>query len=90
MEKGNQKIFNEVKGEISEIIISDDWCSVTILAGRSNPRSINFVQRFPLFSEALNGKNIGDTVLIRFYLASRKTENGRWYTNAHLISCYKS
>lgn len=83
-----QRVFNEIKGTISEINEDNEWCSVTIESGKNNPRQVNFVGRGASFSIAMMGKKVGDEVMIRFYVASRKSENGRWYTNAHLISCY--
>jgi hypothetical protein len=77
--------FNEVKGVLSEINLNDEFCSITIEVGHSNPRQINLSSKKVYFDEIIKDFKIGDNILAMFYVASIKKYN-RWYTTAFLLS----
>lgn len=83
-----QIFFNQVKGAISEIDTTTDWCSITLSVGHENNRLVNFCIKKKDYA-LLDGKfNILDKVLIRFFLTSR-FKNDRWHTIANVISILK-
>lgn len=79
-----QLYFNRVKGTISEIAISDEWCSVTLVVGHENTRLVNFCYKKEQHEKFIGDKKVGDKVGIRFFLTSR-FKNGRWHTNANIL-----
>jgi hypothetical protein len=80
-----QFFFNQIKGIISELNESADFCSITLTMGHEKARQVNFAIKKQLF-DTINGVyNIGDKVCVRFYLSS-KQKNGRWFTNANVLS----
>jgi hypothetical protein len=80
-----QQIFNQVKGEIIEINIGEDFSSLTLQVGHSNFRNVNLSCKTHNFNELIQSKSIGDKVLVQFYISSNK-KNDRWYTTANLLS----
>lgn len=80
-----QIFFNQVKGEIIEIEISDEYSSVTLTVGRDNKRKVNLAGKTVFFNEFINKFRISDKVVAQFYISSNK-KNDRWYTTATLLS----
>jgi hypothetical protein len=81
--------FNEVKGILSEINLDNEFCSITIEVGHSNPRQINLSSKKVYFDEMIKDFKIGDNIQAMFYVASTKKYN-RWYTTAFLLSLNKN
>jgi hypothetical protein len=77
--------FNEIKGVLSEITFDEQFCSITIQVGHTNPRQINLSSKKVYFDEIIKDFKVGDNVLAMFYIASTKKYN-RWYTTAFLLS----
>jgi len=80
-----QLFFNFVRGKIEEINDADEWCSYTLSVGHEYPRLVNFTIKKVNFDKIRDNHQIGDKVLIKFYITSRY-RNGRWHTNANIIS----
>lgn len=86
MIKNDKQIYyNQVKGEINEINICDDYSSVTLRVGRENYRNVNLSCKTQFFIEMIRKYSLGDKVMCQFYLASNK-KNDRWFTTATLLS----
>ena len=81
--------FNEVKGILNEINLDNEFCSITIEVGHSNPRQVNLSSKKVYFDEIIKDFKIGDSILAMFYVASTKKYN-RWYTTAFLLSLNKN
>lgn len=79
-----QLYFNRVKGTISEIAISDEWCSLTLIVGHENTRLVNFCYKKDQHEKYIGNFKVGDKVGVRFFLTSR-FKNGRWHTNANIL-----
>jgi hypothetical protein len=77
--------FNEIRGTISELNDSGDFCSVTLNCGHENVRPVNLATRRIEFEKIVQAHRIGQKVVCRFYLASNKKFD-RWYTSAILLS----
>ena len=80
-----QLFFNIVKGVISEMNDGETYCSITLTLGHETKRSVNLSVRKELYDILIGLYNLGDKVLVKFYLSS-KCKDGRWYTNANLLS----
>lgn len=79
-----QIYFNQVKGTIKELNPAERFCSVTLLVGHENTRLVNFTIRKTEYDILCKDKNLGDKVIVRFYLSSN-FKNGRWYTMANIL-----
>jgi len=79
-----QLYFNQIKGTITEINVSDDWCSYTLNVGHENPRLVNLSLKNPQYKRYENKFVVGDKVMIRFFLTSRY-KHGRWHTTANIL-----
>lgn len=77
--------FNKVKGTLTELNESDTFCSITLLVGHENTRSVNLVCKNSVFQSLKEKIKIGDKVFAKFYLSSR-FKNGRWYTMANILT----
>lgn len=82
-----QKVFAEHKGVISELNDGEKFCSVTLTTGHENKREVNFCCKKHQFDEFVKNVQIGDKVLIRYFLSSRYKE--RWYTMANILEVCK-
>ena len=80
-----QLYFNHLKGCITDIEYGEEFSSVTLSIGHENTRNANFCMKSHLFKDAINGYSVGDKVSVKYYINSNK-KNGRWYTNATLLS----
>lgn len=86
MIKNDKQIYyNQIRGEIKEINICDEYSSVTLSVGRENSRKVNLSCRTQYFKEMIKNCSMGDKVVCHFYVASNK-KNDRWYTTATLLS----
>jgi len=84
-----QGVFNEIKGELTELNKDSDWCNITLKVGHSNKRKVNLVCKRLFFDENLEKSfNLGDKVSVRFYISSRK-KHDRYYTNATILAVDK-
>jgi len=77
--------FNEVKGVIVEISHAEDFCSVTLEVGHTNPRKVNLCTKTSYFEPLIKGFKLGDKVLAQFYISSNK-KHDRWYSTANLLT----
>jgi len=86
MIKNDKQIFyNQVKGEIKEINITDDYSSVTLVVGRENHRLVNLSCRTSFFKDMIKNYSLGEKIIAKFYISSNK-KNDKWYTTATLLS----
>jgi hypothetical protein len=79
-----QVYFNQIKGIIEELNDGDEFCSITLKLGHENSRNVNLVMKKPQFIPIQEKYKIGDKVLVRFYISSRK-KHDRWYTSATVL-----
>lgn len=80
--------FNQIKGSICELNIGDIFCNITLNVGHENTRQVNLLMKRNQFDNLIENCSIGDKVSARFYITSVK-KNGRWYTNANMLSIDK-
>lgn len=83
-----QIYFNQVKGEITELNDNSDFCSITVCVGHENPRHVNLSLKKPHYDRISSSLQLGDRILARFYVVSRKKAD-RWYTSANLLDVQK-
>lgn len=83
-----QLYFNQIKGEILEINIEEAFSNVTIQVGHHNTRLVNLVSKTNAFNDLMNNFKIGDKVIAKYYLSSKK-KNGRYYTSATILDIQK-
>jgi hypothetical protein len=83
-----QVFFNQIRGEVCELNVDDKFSNVVLSLGHENVRQASFVTKTELFNEFKNDINIGDKVMIRFYISSRK-KHDRWYTTASILDIQK-
>jgi hypothetical protein len=79
-----QVFFNCIKGEISELNNGGVWCSLTLIVGHENPRSVNFSVKKDKFDKILSSHKIKDKVSVKYFISSMY-KNNRWHTNANLL-----
>jgi hypothetical protein len=84
-----QVFFNQIKGEICEINVEDQFSNVVLSLGHENMRHASFVTKTELFNAYKDTIALGDKVIIRFYISSRK-KHDRWYTTATVLDIQKS
>jgi hypothetical protein len=80
-----QIYFNRVRGEITEINLSEIWCSLTLKVGHENSRLVNLTFKKDQQEKLLGNKIVGDKVGVRYFLTSR-FKNNRWHTTANVLS----
>jgi molybdopterin-binding protein len=83
-----QLYFNQIKGEIAEIIIDELYSNVTIKVGHHNSRIVNLVAKTPMFHNLIGNFKVGDKIIAKYYLSSNK-KNERYYTTATLLEVQK-
>ena len=83
-----QIYFNQVKGEITELNKYPEFCSITVSVGHENPRHVNLSLKKPHYDRISSDLKLGDRILARFYVVSRK-KSDRWYTSANLLDVQK-
>jgi len=83
-----QQYFNNIRGILIEKNEGKIYCSLTINVGHENPRPVNLSIKKLEYDKIAPNVNIGDKVIVRFYLTSTKT-NDRWYTFANLLGVDK-
>lgn len=79
-----QVFFNQIKGTICEINIEEKFSNVVLQLGHENTRHAAFVIKTEFYKPYENKIKIGDKVIIRFYISSRK-KHDRWYTTATIL-----
>ena len=80
--------FNQIKGTIAEIIDGEKYCSIILNVGHENVRHVNLVMKKSQYTPIVSEHKIGDKILAKFYITSRKKLD-RWYTTANLLSVEK-
>ena len=83
-----QLFFSQIKGKITEINFDDKYSNITIEVGHSNPRIVNLVAKTTNFNEIVSGLKIGDKIVAKFYISSKK-KNDRYYTTATILEAQK-
>ena len=83
-----QVFFNQIRGEICEINVEDQFSNVVLSLGHENIRHASFVTKTELFNAYKDTIALGDKVTIRFYISSRK-KHDRWYTTATVLDIQK-
>lgn len=76
--------FNQVKGELIEINLADDFCNIVLRVGLSNERHVCLSTKTEYFKNIFKDYKIGDKLIAQFYVASNK-KSDRWYTTAYLL-----
>jgi molybdopterin-binding protein len=80
-----QSIFNQIKGEITEVNRGEEFSSITLVVGRNNVRHVNLSCKTMQFDLMIKSFSSGDKVIAQFYISSNK-KNDRWYTTGTLLS----
>lgn len=84
-----QHNFNQIKGIITELNEGDKFCNITLNVGHENPRAVNLVIKKLVYEAFANKFQVGDKVLVKFYLSSRSKESTdgrpRWNTMANVL-----
>jgi len=83
-----QVYFNQIKGSIFELNDGDRFCNITLLVGHENCRYVNFALRKEEYDKLVAIHKLGDKVVVRFYLTSKK-KNDKWYTMANMLDIQK-
>ena len=65
-----QVFFNQIRGEICEINVEDQFSNVVLSLGHENIRHASFVTKTELFNAYKDTIALGDKVTIRFYISS--------------------
>ena len=65
-----------------------EFCSITVSVGHENPRHVNLSLKKPHYDRISSDLKLGDRILARFYVVSRK-KSDRWYTSANLLDVQK-
>lgn len=81
---GKQHNFNQIKGEITELLAGEKFCSMTICVGHENKRNVNLIIKKDYYPRVINQFKAGDRVAVKFYITSR-LKNGRYYTMANAL-----
>ena len=76
--------FNQVKGELIEINLADDFCNIVLRVGLSNERNVCLSTKTEYFKNIFKDYKIGDKLIAQFYIVSNK-KSDRWYTTAYLL-----
>jgi hypothetical protein len=84
-----QLYFNQVKGELIEMNIEENFSNLTVAVGHNKLRKINFVAKTEYFEEQVKGYEVGQTITVKFYLSSNFKHN-HWYTTATILSLEKN
>ena len=81
-----QKTFNELIGRLYDIIHGENYTTVVLHVGKSNPRIVALAAKNEAFEQMCkqNPININQVVKVKFYISSREANN-RYYTNAHIL-----
>ena len=88
MHDTKQIYYNEVKGEIQEIINIDNFPSIVLFVGHENKRPINICFKRELLDSLIAKFKVGDSIVVRFFLSSR-FKHGRWYTMANALEIFE-
>lgn len=83
-----QQHFNNIRGVLIEKNDGKQYCSFTINVGHENPRPVNISVKKIDFDNHAPSLAIGEKVMAKFYLTSRKVGE-RWYTFANLLGIEK-
>lgn len=83
-----QVYFNQVKGNITEFNDGITFCNITLSIGHESVRYANFALRKEEFDKLTNEFKIGDKVVVRFYITSKK-KNEKWYTMCNMLAMQK-
>lgn len=84
----NQKIFNEIIGDVTELNDAEEFCSITLIIGKNRHREANFCIKKLEYDIAINnGLAVGDKVKILFFPSSKRDKNNsqRFYNNNNII-----
>ena len=79
-----QIYFNQIKGIIDELNISDTFCNITLSVGHDRLRQVNLVVKKEMFEQICQNYQIGNWIGFKFFLSSR-FKHGRWYTMANIL-----
>lgn len=84
MHNTKQIYYNQVRGQIEEIINTDNFPSIVLSVGHENKRSVNICFKRELLDSLIAKFKVGDSIAVRFFLSSR-FKHGRWYTMANAL-----
>jgi hypothetical protein len=79
MHDTKQIYYNQVKGQISQILNIENFPSIVLQCGHDRKRDVNICFKPILMSEIVEKYEIGDNISIKFFISSR-LKHGRWYT----------
>lgn len=84
-----QLFFNQVKGTLIEMNKCENFCNVTIEVGTEKKRFVNIVVKKDVFLELEKKHQVDTKVCAKFYVVSRKSKEGKWYTLLNFIDLEK-
>lgn len=79
MQDTKQVYFNQIKGEITEIIATDNFPSVVLEVGHDSKRFVNVNMKPDLIQDVQEKYKVGDKIGFYFFVSSRFKHN-RWYS----------
>lgn len=88
IKNSKQVFFNQLKGVVLEVIEEEKFTTIALQLGHENTRSVAFVTKSDSFDEYKDKVIIGEKILVRFYISSRK-KHDRWYTTATVLDIQK-
>lgn len=84
MHNTKQVYYNQVRGEIIEVIDTENFPSIVLEVGHENKRFVNICFKSEMLKKLLESYKLGDFVTIKFFVSSR-FKHGRWYTMANAL-----
>jgi hypothetical protein len=87
-----QAYFNQIKGEVLELNKTDgSYHNITLKVGHEKPRSVNLMIHKDEYVRLIEAQDVklGERICAKFYLKSRKRENGYWFTIACILDVEK-
>jgi hypothetical protein len=88
IKNSKQVFFNQLRGLVLEIIVEEQFTTIALQLGHENTRSVAFVSKNEAFEQYKDSVHVGDKILVRFYISSRK-KHDRWYTTATVLDIQK-
>jgi hypothetical protein len=80
-----QKNFNQIRGVIHEFLPGEKFGSVTLELGHEKKRFVNLVIKKTDYQRVTSHFKIGDKVVVKFYITSKKNTSGHWATMATIL-----
>ena len=78
--------FNKIVGVIAEKNDAELYCSITLNVGNTKTRPVNFCIKKEHFDKMIAPLQIGQKVVVFFYLRSHKSKDGtKWHNYNNIL-----